>query len=137
MFIHELDNIIFWQIFRWVKRQCPRKSVDWFKQRYYCSGIHRAFVYPVKGIDGTVKFRQLYMLADKDITDTDQVAFAVHVPEKLRSDSVVMARLQNNTMDQAMKVDLPTKAIQVIAGAMSSHAAERRGDAGCVPDGGV
>lgn len=27
----------------------------------------------------------------KDITDTDQVAFAVHVSEKLRSDSVVMA----------------------------------------------
>ncbi|MEO8641270.1 hypothetical protein [Pseudomonas sp.] len=69
-----------------------------------------------------MKFRQLYMLADKDITDTDQVAFAVHVPEKLRSDSVVMAALQNNTMDQAMKVDLPTKAIQAIAGAMSSHA---------------
>ena len=58
----------------------------------------------------------------KDITDTDQVAFAVHVSEKLRSDSVVMAQVQNNTMDQAMKADLPTKAIQAIAGAMSSHA---------------
>jgi type I restriction enzyme R subunit len=58
----------------------------------------------------------------KDITDTDQVAFAVHVSEKLRSDSVVMAQVQNNTMDQAMKADLPTKAIQAIASAMSSHA---------------
>ena len=57
----------------------------------------------------------------KDITDTDQVAFAVHVSEKLRSDSVVMAQVQNNTMDQAMKADLPMKAIQAIAGAMSSH----------------
>ena len=30
--------------------------------------------------------------------------------------------MQNNTMDQAMKADLPTKAIQATAGAMSSHA---------------
>ncbi|MNZ88560.1 hypothetical protein D3C78_1074550 [compost metagenome] len=57
----------------------------------------------------------------KDITDSDQVAFAVHVSEKLRADSVVMAQVQNNTMEQAMKADLPTKAIQAIAGAMSSH----------------
>jgi type I restriction enzyme R subunit len=58
----------------------------------------------------------------KDITETDQVAFAVHVSERLRSDSVVMAQVQNNTMDQAMRADLPMKAIQAIAGAMSSHA---------------
>ena len=45
----------------------------------------------------------------KDITDTDQVAFAVHVSEKLRADSVVMAQVQNNTMEQAMKADLPSK----------------------------
>jgi len=57
----------------------------------------------------------------KDITDTDQVAFAVHVSEKLRGDTVVMAQVQNNTMDQAMKADLPSKAIQAIASAMSSH----------------
>ncbi|MEE5053279.1 hypothetical protein V2J84_06305 [Pseudomonas alliivorans] len=55
----------------------------------------------------------------KDITDTDQVAFAVHVAEKLRG--VVIAQVQNNTMDQAMKADLPSKAIQAIACAMSSH----------------
>jgi type I restriction enzyme R subunit len=57
----------------------------------------------------------------KDITDTDQVAFAVHVSEKLRDDVVVMAQVQNNTMSQAMKADLPMRAIQAIAGAMSSH----------------
>ncbi|HHN0564416.1 TPA: hypothetical protein ACRNVW_006406 [Pseudomonas aeruginosa] len=57
----------------------------------------------------------------KDITDTDQVAFAVHVSEKLRADSVVMAQVQNNTMEQAMKADLPTKAISAIAAAMNSH----------------
>ena len=57
----------------------------------------------------------------KDITDTDQVAFAVHVSEKLRGDTIVMAQVQNNTMDQAMKADLPSKAIQAIASAMSSH----------------
>lgn len=57
----------------------------------------------------------------REITDTDQVAFAVHVSEKLRADSVVMAQVQNNSMDQAMKADLPMKAIQAIAGAMASH----------------
>jgi RNA-directed DNA polymerase len=61
---NKLDNLIFWRILRWAKRRHPRKSVGWLKRRYYCSGIHRAFVYPVKGGDGTVKFRQLYMLAD-------------------------------------------------------------------------
>jgi type I restriction enzyme R subunit len=57
----------------------------------------------------------------KNITDTDKVAFAVHVSEKLRTDSVVMDQVQNNTREQAMKADLPMKAIQAIAGAMSSH----------------
>jgi len=45
----------------------------------------------------------------------------VHVSEKLRGDTVVMAQVQNNTMDQAMKADLPSKAVQAIASAMSSH----------------
>ena len=57
----------------------------------------------------------------KNITDTDKVAFAVHVSEKLRSDNVVMDQVQNNTREQAMKADLPRKAIQAIAGAMNSH----------------
>ncbi|MOA59676.1 hypothetical protein D3C78_1843560 [compost metagenome] len=50
------------------------------------------------------------------------MAFAVHVSERLRADNVVMAQVQNNSMEQAMKADLPIKAIQAIAGAMSSHA---------------
>lgn len=58
----------------------------------------------------------------KDITDTDQVALAVHVSEKLRADGVLMAQVQNNTMEQAMKADLPVRAIQAIADAMNSHA---------------
>src|SRR5690606_792910 len=57
----------------------------------------------------------------KDITDTDQVAFAVHVSEKLRADKVLMAQVQHNPMEQAMKADLPIKAVTAIASAMSSH----------------
>ncbi|WP_438300420.1 type I restriction endonuclease subunit R [Pseudomonas sp. NMS19W] len=57
----------------------------------------------------------------KNINDTDKVAFAVHVSEKLRSDTVVMDQVQNNTRAQAMKADLPRKAIQAIAEAMGSH----------------
>ncbi len=63
----KLDNLIFWRIFRWAKRRHPRKSVGWIKRRYYCSEIHRAFVHPLKGPDGMVRFRQLYMLADTAI----------------------------------------------------------------------
>lgn len=59
----------------------------------------------------------------KDITDTDQVAFAVQVSEKLRADRQVMAQVQNNPLEQAMKADLPVKAIQAIAGAMNSDQA--------------
>jgi len=59
----------------------------------------------------------------KEITDTDQVAFAVHVSEKLRADDLVMAQVQNNPMEQAMKADLPIQAIKAIAGAMTSHQA--------------
>lgn len=59
----------------------------------------------------------------KDITDTDQVVFAVQVSEKLRADRQVMAQVQNNPLEQAMKADLPVKAIQAIAGAMNSDQA--------------
>jgi type I restriction enzyme R subunit len=60
----------------------------------------------------------------KELSDTDQVAFAVHVSEKLRADSVVMAQVKNNTLEQALKGDLPRKAIQAIFDAMSSHSSQ-------------
>jgi len=57
----------------------------------------------------------------KHITDTDQVALAVHISEKFRSDGTVMAQIQNNSLEQAMKADLPSKAVAAIAAAMGSH----------------
>jgi type I restriction enzyme R subunit len=57
----------------------------------------------------------------KEISDTDQVAFAVHVSEKLRTDAVVMAQVLNNAKDQAMKANLPAAAVQAIVGAMTTH----------------
>lgn len=57
----------------------------------------------------------------KHITDTDQVALAVHISEKLRSDGTVMAQIQNNSLEQVMKADLPSKAVAAIAAAMGSH----------------
>jgi type I restriction enzyme R subunit len=59
----------------------------------------------------------------KEISDTDQVAFAVHVSEKLRGDAVVMAQVQNNDKEQAMKANLPAAAVQAIYGAMETHKA--------------
>jgi type I restriction enzyme R subunit len=57
----------------------------------------------------------------KDVSDTDQVALAVHVSQKLRQDAVVMAQVQNNPKDQAMKANLPNAAVQAIVGAMETH----------------
>lgn len=57
----------------------------------------------------------------KDISDKDKVAFAVHVSEKLRDDAMVMAQVQNNTRDQAMKANLPAAAVAAIVEAMSTH----------------
>lgn len=57
----------------------------------------------------------------KEISDKDKVAFAVHVSEKLRDDAVVMAQVQNNSKEQAMKADLRTKAVSAIVGALNTH----------------
>jgi type I restriction enzyme, R subunit len=59
----------------------------------------------------------------KEISDTDQVAFAVHVSEKLRGNAMVMAQVQNNAKEQAMKANLPAAAVQAIVGAMDTHKA--------------
>lgn len=50
----------------------------------------------------------------KDMSDKDKVALAVHVSEKLRKDKQVMAQVENNTKEQAMKANLPQTAVQVI-----------------------
>lgn len=57
----------------------------------------------------------------KDISDHDQVALAVHVSEKLRANATVMAQVQNNPKDQAMKANLPGAAVQAIVGAREAH----------------
>ncbi|EIW17358.1 MULTISPECIES: type I restriction endonuclease subunit R [Pelosinus] len=57
----------------------------------------------------------------KEISDKDQVAFAVHVSEKLRDDTLVMAQVQNNPRDQAMKANLPQATIQAISNAFATH----------------
>ena len=64
---------------------------------------------------------QLNAALGKEIGDTDKVAFAVHVSEKLRHDAVVMAQIKNNSREQAMKANLPTAAIQAIVDAMKTH----------------
>ncbi|MBB5427465.1 type I restriction enzyme R subunit [Paraburkholderia sp. JPY158] len=59
----------------------------------------------------------------KDMSDKDKVALAVHVSEKLRDDKQVMAQVENNTKEQAMKANLPQAAVQIIVQAMQSHQA--------------
>lgn len=57
----------------------------------------------------------------KGISETDKVALAVHVSEKLRDDKVLMAQVENNSKEQAMKANLPQAAVQIIVQAMQSH----------------
>jgi len=57
----------------------------------------------------------------KGISDKDKVALAIHISEKLRDNAIVMAQVQNNSREQAMKANLPQAAIQAIVGAMQTH----------------
>lgn len=57
----------------------------------------------------------------KGISDQDKVALAIHISEKLRDNALVMAQVQNNPREQAMKANLPQAAIVAIVGAMQTH----------------
>lgn len=57
------------------------------------------------------------------LSDEDKVAFAQHISSKLRENETVMAQVNNNTRDQAMKADLPDAATTAIVEAMTSHKA--------------
>ncbi|WP_044527713.1 type I restriction endonuclease subunit R [Herbaspirillum sp. B65] len=59
----------------------------------------------------------------KDVSEKDKVALAVHVSECLRDDKQVMAQVENNTKEEAMKANLPQAAVQIIVQAMQSHQA--------------
>jgi type I restriction enzyme R subunit len=68
-------------------------------------------------LHGRAKYSQkLNDAFGKDISDKDKVAFAVHVSEKLRDNSQVMAQVKNATRDDAMKADLPMAINAAIAG---------------------
>lgn len=54
---------------------------------------------------------------------SDKVALAIHISEKLRDNAIVMAQVQNNSREQAMKANLPQAAIQAIVGARQTHGA--------------
>jgi type I restriction enzyme R subunit len=64
---------------------------------------------------------KLNALFGAEITDDDKVMFAVHITEKLRGNDAVMAQVQNNPKEQAMKGDLPDAATDAIIAAMTSH----------------
>ena len=62
-------------------------------------------------------------LFGEGITEKDKVMFAVHISEKLRDNDRVMAQVQNNTREQALKADLPDAATDAIVEALTSHRA--------------
>lgn len=65
--------------------------------------------------------RKLNDAFDKEISDQDKVAFAVHVSEKVRDNATVMAQVRNNPMEQAMRADLPAAVTKAIVDALGSH----------------
>ncbi|QFY89804.1 type I restriction endonuclease subunit R [Magnetovirga frankeli] len=60
-------------------------------------------------------------LFGEGITEEDKVSFAVHISDKLRTNDTVMAQVNNNTREQALKADLPDAATDAIVEAMASH----------------
>jgi len=58
-----------------------------------------------------------------DVSDKDKVAFAVHISEKVRDNTTVMAQVQSNDREQAMKADLPKAIAQAVVAAMGTRQA--------------
>lgn len=86
---------------------------------------------PIKGEIGDPRDRERAFLSElveklnelfgAEITEDDKVIFAVHITEKLRANGAVMAQVQNNPKEQALKADLPDAATEAIIEAMTSH----------------
>ena len=79
-----------------------------------------------EGRDGERAFlseliEKLHDLFGAGITEDDKVMFAVHISEKLRSNDNVMAQVESNTREQALKADLPDAATDAIVEVMGSH----------------
>ena len=79
-----------------------------------------------EGRDGERAFlseliEKLHDLFGAGITEDDKVMFTVHISEKLRSNDTVMAQVENNTREQALKADLPDAATDAIVEVMGSH----------------
>jgi len=86
---------------------------------------------PIKGELGDPRDRERAFLSElieklneifgEGVTEKDKVMFAVHISEKLRDNENVMAQVQNNPRDQALRADLPDAATDAIIDAMTSH----------------
>jgi type I restriction enzyme, R subunit len=64
---------------------------------------------------------RLNELFGTELSDDDKIVFAQHISTKLRDNETVMAQVNNNTREQAMKADLPEAATNAIVEAMQSH----------------
>ena len=64
---------------------------------------------------------KLNELFGEGLTEKDKVMFAVHISEKLRANETVMAQVQNNPKEQALKADLHEAATDAIVEALASH----------------
>jgi len=60
-------------------------------------------------------------LFGEGITEDDKVMFAVHISEKLRGNEIVMAQVEKNTKEQALKADLPDAATDAFLELTGSH----------------
>ena len=58
-----------------------------------------------------------------DLEDHDKIVFLIHVTETLRKDEKVVAQVENNERNDALKGDLPTAMLKAIAEAMQTHRA--------------
>ncbi|HEX7005394.1 MAG TPA: type I restriction endonuclease [Trueperaceae bacterium] len=65
--------------------------------------------------------RRLNEVFSADLENTDKIVFIVHLSEKLRANERVVAQVENNKREDALKGDLPSEAMKAVADAMESH----------------
>lgn len=56
-----------------------------------------------------------------DFSNTSKIVFIIHLSETLRANDRVLAQVQNNKREDALKGDLPQEAMKAVSDAMNSH----------------
>jgi len=65
--------------------------------------------------------RRMNEVFTSDFSNTSKIVFIIHLSETLRANERVLAQVQNNKREDALKGDLPQEAMKAVSDAMNSH----------------